>query len=88
MMHNVVPALPADIKTSTVAGVLFGDTKNKQSGASIDKWPASKLITFCNSDDGVCGGGLNVNSGHLAYMLSGDLDKAATFLADKIKGTG
>jgi cutinase len=83
-MHNAIPALPADIRNSFTAGLLFGDTKNKQSGGKITNWPAEKLKIFCAKDDGVCDGGLNVNAGHVSYLSSGDLQKGVQYLIEKI----
>ena len=84
-MHSAIPLLPAQIKSQIIAGVLFGDTKNKQSGASIKDFPKEKLKSFCRSDDGVCNGGLNVNAGHVSYREVGDVDKAIEYLAAKFK---
>ena len=83
-MHNAIPALSPQIRDSITAGVLFGDTKNKQSGGKIPTWPSEKLKIFCAKDDGVCDGGLNVNAGHVSYLASGDVERAAQFLTEKI----
>jgi cutinase len=82
-MHSVIPMLPRQIQSQLIAGVLFGDTKNKQSGATIKGFPSNKLKSFCASDDGVCNGGLNVNVGHVSYRDKGDTDKAAEWLYAK-----
>jgi cutinase len=83
-MHNAIPALSEQVRESITAGVLFGDTKYKQSGGKITSWPPEKLKIFCAKDDGVCDGGLNVNAGHVSYLGSGDVQRAAQFLIEKI----
>src|ERR1700761_6568818 len=83
-MHNAIPLLPADIRQSITAGVLFGDTKNKQSGGKISDWPEEKLKIYCAKDDGVCWGDLQVNAGHVSYLTRGDVKKAVTWVGEKI----
>jgi cutinase len=82
-MHYAVPKLSPKILSQIVAGVLFGDTRNKQSKASITGFPQNKLRTFCAKNDGVCNGGLNVNAGHVAYRDIGDVKLAVDYLAQK-----
>jgi cutinase len=91
VMMNAVSKLPANIKSKVVAGVLFGYTKNGQTKGSIPNYPQTQLQVYCNPNtggggykDGVCGGGLNVNGGHFAYMTNGDGQKAIAFLKSKI----
>jgi len=84
-MHYAVPKLSPKVQSQIVAGVLFGDTRNKQSKASITGFPSEKLRTFCAKNDGVCNGGLNVNAGHVAYRDIGDVKKAVQFLAERFK---
>jgi cutinase len=83
-MHNAIPQLSPKVRESLTAGVLFGDTKNKQSGGKIPDWPEDKLRIYCAKDDGVCWGGLQVNAGHVSYLGSGDVDKATEYLEEKI----
>jgi cutinase len=83
-MHSAIPLLPAKVQSQIVAGVLFGDTQNKQSKASITGFPKEKLKSFCATNDGVCNGGLNVNPGHVAYADTGDVKKAVEFLTEKL----
>jgi cutinase len=75
-----------------IAGiVLYGDTQNSQSGGKIKGFPPEKAKVFCNgygdlksaSADGVCGGLLTVNGGHMSY--SGTFSKAATWLSQKVQ---
>jgi len=91
VMMNAVSKLPANIKQKVVGGVLFGYTKNAQQKGKIPNYPADQVKVFCNPSgspgkykDGVCGGALNVNGGHFAYMGNGDGPKALTFLESKI----
>jgi cutinase len=85
IMHAAVPQLPSKVQSQIVAGVLFGDTQNKQSRASINGFPKDKLRSFCANDDGVCNGGLNVNAGHVSYGESGDVKRAVEYLVQKFK---
>jgi len=90
VIMNTVKALPENIKKKTVGGVLFGYTKNKQMQGAIPNYPKDQLVVYCDEkspgvfSDGVCGGQLNVNGGHFAYMANGDGPKAIAFLKSKI----
>jgi cutinase len=79
-MHNVIPQLSEDVKKQIKGGVLFGDTKNKQSSGKIDGFPPELLSIICASDDGVCWGNLAVTAGHVVYTQNGDVEKGAKFL--------
>jgi cutinase len=83
-MHNTVGALPAAIKDRVAAGVLFGDTRNKQDKSQVPNFPKDKVEVYCTKDDGVCWGSLNVTAGHFVYTVNGDGDKAIAFLKSKI----
>ncbi|QDS70494.1 hypothetical protein FKW77_010136 [Venturia effusa] len=86
VMHNVVQKkLSAEQKNKLAGVALFGDTRNKQDGGHIKDFPTEKSKVWCNPTDGVCGGMLNVNAGHLAYSPS-QLNEAATYLANLAKG--
>jgi cutinase len=85
LMHRSIEALPKEIQDRIAGVVLFGDTKNKQDGGKIKNFPADKVKIFCNANDGVCGGGLNVNAGHLAYNADTHFKPAVTFLATRAK---
>jgi cutinase len=84
-MHNVVAKLDASLKSKIAGVALFGDTRNKQDGGHIPNFPQEKSRVWCNRDDGVCGGGLNVNAGHLSYS-NAQINEAATWLAGRAKG--
>jgi cutinase len=84
VMHNAIPLLSADVKKQIIGGVLFGDTRNKESNESIPGIPKENLIIFCDKDDNVCWGRKEISAGHLAYTQNGDIDKAINFLATKI----
>jgi cutinase len=84
MMNAVGKTIPASTKDKVAGGVLFGYTKNKQTGGTIKGYPKSQLIVFCDKNDGVCDGGLNVNAGHFVYPNNGDGDKAYQFLKGHI----
>jgi len=85
VMHNVVAKLDASLKSKIAGVALFGDTRNKQDGGHIPNFPQEKSRVWCNRDDGVCGGGLNVNAGHLSYS-NAQINEAATWLAGRAKG--
>jgi cutinase len=88
--HRAIEQLSASVKGRIAGVVLYGDTQNKQSGGKIRGFPADRARVFCNgygdlkskSKDGVCGGGLAVNGGHMAY--SGTFASAADWLAKKV----
>lgn len=83
-MHNVVAGLSENVKKQLAAVILFGDTKNIQSNATLTGYPKEKSISLCTKDDGVCWGELKVTAGHLAYLTNGDEQKAINFAALKI----
>jgi cutinase len=84
VMHGTVGALPAALKSKIAAGVLFGDTKNKQDGGMVPNFPKDKVRIYCEKSDGVCWGSLNVTNGHFVYPLNGDAEKAMAFLKARI----
>jgi cutinase len=83
LQHRAIEALPKDIQSRIVAVILYGDTKNKQDGGKIKNFPTEKVKIFCNPNDGVCGGALNVNAGHMAYNNA--VKPGAEFAATRIK---
>jgi cutinase len=83
LMHRAIEALPKNVQDRIVAVVLYGDTKNKQDGGRIKNFPPEKVKIFCNKNDGVCSGALNVNAGHLSYGDS--FQPGAQFIAEKLK---
>jgi cutinase len=64
--------------------VLYGDTKNKQDGGKIKNFPADRVKIFCNPNDGVCSGALNVNAGHMAYNAESHFIPGANFYKAKV----
>jgi cutinase len=69
-----------------VVGVaLYGYTHNKQNGGTIPNYPKENVKVFCPASDGVCGGMLNVNTGHFSYLTGTSQKEGYTFLAEKIK---
>jgi cutinase len=83
-MHNTVPGLSDAIKQKVIAGVLFGDTRNKQDNHQVPRYPKDQVMIFCDKEDGVCDGRLNVSQAHMVYMCNGDGMKAISFLKSKI----
>jgi cutinase len=85
VMHNVVSKLDAATKAKVAGVALFGDTRNKQDKGHIPNFPTERSRVWCKRNDGVCGGGLNVNAGHMSYNQA-DISQAATYLAGRAKG--
>jgi cutinase len=83
-MHNVIPKLSDEIKKQVIAGVLWGDTKNKQTDGKIEGYPKEQTLILCTPDDGVCWGRLDVTAGHLAYLNNGDKARSVAWLKSKI----
>jgi hypothetical protein len=82
-MHNAIPLLSEPVRRQIVAGVLFGDTRNKASNGTIKSFPTQDLLIICAENDGVCKGGAPT-AGHLVYTFNGDINKGANFLISKI----
>jgi cutinase len=87
-MMNAISTLPADVKSKVVGTVLFGYTKNGQTKGSIPDYPQSRLKVFCDKEDGVCWGKLNVSAGHFAYVRDKSGPEAINFLVGQINGGG
>jgi cutinase len=86
VMHNAVSkGISADIKSKIAGVALFGDTRNQQDKGHIPNFPTEKSKVWCNASDGVCGGMLNVNAGHLSYS-NAQISEAARYLAGLAKG--
>lgn len=83
VMHRTVEKLPAAVQDHIAAVILYGDTKNKQENGHIPKFPTEKSKVFCNPNDGVCGGALNVNGGHLSYSAS--IQPGANWLISRVQ---
>jgi len=88
--HRAVEALPEATKARIAGIVLYGDTKHAQDKGMIKNFPKDKVRTFCNGyddlkdkpTDGVCGGMLAVNGGHMSY--TGTFGTAADWLYEKV----
>jgi cutinase len=84
VMHNVISKrLTPAIKARIAGVVLYGDTRNKQDRGRIPNFPAEKVKVICNKNDGVCGGQLLVNVGHMTYTAR--IGEGAKFLASRVK---
>jgi cutinase len=83
-MHQVIPLLSPEIKNQIAGGILWGDTKNKQTNGLIEGLPKDKLLILCTPDDGVCWGRLDVTVGHVAYVNNGDTERSARWFKEKI----
>jgi len=88
VMHNVIgKSLDAALKGKIAGVALFGDTRNQQDKGHIPNFPTERSKVWCNKNDGVCDGNLNVNAGHLSYS-STQINEAATYLAGLAKKGG
>jgi len=83
-MHNIIPPLPEPIKKQLAAVILFGDTRNAQTNATIAGVPKENLISFCVGGDEVCWGKLVVKPAHLDYLKNGDVKRAIDFAIVKV----
>jgi len=87
VMHNVIGKRLSQTVKSRIAGVvLYGDTRNKQDHGKIPNFPANRVKVICNPTDGVCGGALIVNVGHMTYTAR--IAEGASFLAGRVRGFG
>jgi cutinase len=87
VMHNVIgKRLSQSIKSRIAGVVLYGDTRNKQDRGKIPNFPANRVKVICNKGDGVCGGALLVNVGHMTYTAR--IGEGASFLASRVRGFG
>jgi cutinase len=85
VMHNVIgKSLDARTKAKIAGVALFGDTRNRQDRGHIPNFPSQRSRVWCKPGDGVCGGQLLVNVGHLSYSAR-DIGQAATWLAGRAK---
>jgi len=87
VMHGAVSELSEAVKKQVVAGALFGDSMNGKHSGVIPKYPKENIIEVCNDGDGICSKRIQgITAAHLAYGGDGSAEKAATFLAGKLKG--
>jgi len=85
VIFNAVSKLPANLKSRVVGVALYGYTHNKQNNGGIPNYPKENVKVFCPASDGVCGGLLNVNTGHFSYLTGTSQKEGYTFLAEKVK---
>jgi cutinase len=79
LQHRAIEALPKSVQDRIAGVVLYGDTKNQQDGARLKQLLAGRVTIYCNDDDGVCKGGLNVNKGHMSYNTATHFVPGAQF---------
>jgi alpha-beta hydrolase superfamily lysophospholipase len=81
LMSNVIPQLPANIKSSIIGGVMFGSTRGTVAG-----YPKEKTAFYCSVDDRACNrrGNSGSSGSHMSYPKNGDVEKAVTFLGKQI----
>jgi hypothetical protein len=88
LMSNVIPLLPADVKSQIIGGVLFGSTRGTIQGIPKEIW-----MSYCSTDDRACNsrGNSGSSGSHMSYPSNGDVEKAVAFLSKQIdtaKGKG
>lgn len=86
VMNGAVEDLDASIQEKVAGVVLYGSTRNAQTGGHIPNFPEEKSLTICAATDGVCGGALVVTAGHLSYQ--DDVPDAVNYLAERIEAAG
>lgn len=83
VINAAVEDLDSDIQDKVAGAVLYGSTRNAQTGGHIPNFPREKSITICAITDGVCGGALLVTPGHLTYV--DDVPDAVEYLTERIE---
>lgn len=86
IIHAAFDDLSAAVKNQIAGVVLFGDTRNQQSGGTLPGYPANKLKIICNTGDLVCSGTLIITAAHLAYVPR--VPEAVDFLSARITAAG
>lgn len=86
VMNAAVEDLDSDIQEKVAGVVLYGSTRNLQTGGHIPNFPREKSLTICAATDGVCFGTLLVTPGHLTY--ADDVPDAVEYLAERIEAEG
>lgn len=85
-MNGAVEDLDRSIQEKVAGVVLYGSTRNLQTGGNIPNFPEEKSLTICAATDGVCFGTLLVTAGHLSY--GDDVPEAVEYLAERIEIAG
>lgn len=84
VMTGAVGTLGSAVEDRIAGVVLYGDTRNAQTGGSIPGFPREDTLVICNLGDGICTGTLIVTAAHLAYIPT--VPRAVAFLSGKIEG--
>lgn len=83
MVGRICAAFAGDAAKKQIAGLaFFGDPFN---GASVKGIPQEHIKSWCEKNDGVCAGGLNIGIAHLAYTGNGSVKEAAKWMNDLVK---
>ncbi|KAK5168873.1 uncharacterized protein LTR77_006182 [Saxophila tyrrhenica] len=82
VMTGAVSGLSASVKAQVAGVVLYGNTRQFETGGRIPNYPQEDTLIFCNRSDGVCSAGLTVTPGHLTYNV--DVPEAADFLVARV----
>ncbi len=85
-MTAAITGLSTTVKNQVAGAVLYGDTRNFETGGAIPSYPTANTLILCAIGDGVCGAGLTVTPAHLSYI--DDVPEAAAFLQSRIVAAG
>lgn len=85
-MTASVRRLTTAVKNQIAGVVLYGNTRNAQTGGKIPDFDRAKSQTYCDFGDGVCVGTLVVTAAHLTY--ADDVPAAARYLENRVAIAG
>ena len=82
VMTGAISGLSSAVRDKIVGTVLYGDTRNQQTGGTIPNYAQEDLLIICNPGDPVCKGILIVTAAHLSYVPT--VPEAVSFLEGRI----
>jgi len=85
-MTASVSRLSTAVKNKIAGAVLYGNTRDAQTGGKIPDFDRAKSQTYCDFGDGVCLGTLIVTAAHLTY--ADDVLAAARYLESRVAIAG
>jgi len=83
VVRNCAAFVSDEIRNRIVAVVGLGDPFN---GAPVKGLASDKVKSICYSQDGVCGGELNIGLYHGAYLTDSSVSTTAQFILSKSRG--
>jgi len=84
VVRNCAAFVSDSARSKILAIVGIGDPFN---GAPVKGFSSDKVKSICYSQDGVCGGELNIGLYHGAYLTDGSATTTANFILGKARGT-